>query len=213
MANLALFLISAFIISFSGAAAPGPVTAASIAMGVRNKYAGALLVVGHAIIELPLILLIILGFKRYFEFLLLRITIGFAGGAFLLWMAYGLFVNIKKSIDSADAFYKTGPIMTGLILSATNPYFTLWWITIGINLASKGLEFSIAGFMLFVLVHWASDLISFQFLSFAAFKGGKIISSRKLKIVFGICATAMMCYGIYFIYGAVRLWVVGSQVV
>ena len=207
MTNLALFLISAFIISFSGAAAPGPVTAASIAMGVRNKYAGALLVVGHAIIELPLILLIILGFSRYFQSSPSQIIIGLAGGAFLLWMALGLFANIKKSIDPAGAFYKTGPIMTGVILSATNPYFTLWWITIGIKLATKGLEFSIAGFILFVLAHWSSDLIWFQFLSFAAFKGGKIMSGRNLKIVFGICATAMMCYGIYFIYGAVRLWV------
>lgn len=161
---------------------------------------------GHAIIELPLILLIMLGFNRYLQSPFVQIIIGLVGGAFLVWMAFGLFANIKKTDRPGDTFYKTGPVLTGLILSTANPYFTLWWITIGIKLASKGLEFGIAGFLLFVVVHWLSDLTWYQCLSFASFKGGKIMSNRNLKIVFGICASAMLFYGIYFIHDAIRLW-------
>ena len=56
--SLLLFLIQVFVISFSGAAQPGPVTATAIALGSRDRYAGLLLALGHGIIEFPLMLLL-----------------------------------------------------------------------------------------------------------------------------------------------------------
>lgn len=64
---LVLFLIQVFIISFSGAIQPGPVTTSAITMGTRNRWAGVLPAIGHGIIEFPLMVLIILGLGEIFQ--------------------------------------------------------------------------------------------------------------------------------------------------
>ncbi|GAH55236.1 unnamed protein product, partial [marine sediment metagenome] len=59
--SLGLFLFSAVGISLTGVMLPGPLTAATIAKGYGDKNAGALIAVGHAVIEIPLIAAIYLG--------------------------------------------------------------------------------------------------------------------------------------------------------
>ena len=54
MGELAVFLFKAFVISLSGVLAPGPMTAAAVGHGVRSRHAGALMAVGHAVVEFPL---------------------------------------------------------------------------------------------------------------------------------------------------------------
>jgi threonine/homoserine/homoserine lactone efflux protein len=85
--ELILFLAKVVGISLSGVMAPGPVTAAAIAMGARNRFAGALMAIGHGIVEFPLMILIILGMDTILRSTTTKIVIGFAGGAFLLFMA------------------------------------------------------------------------------------------------------------------------------
>ena len=55
------FLVSAVAISLSGVIAPGPVTAATLAAGARHRHAGVMIALGHAIVEVPLILLLVGG--------------------------------------------------------------------------------------------------------------------------------------------------------
>ena len=78
-----LFFVQAVIISMSGVLAPGPVTTASIMMGMKNRYAGSLISIGHGIVEFPLIILITLGLGKIFEFKIAQIVIGLAGGGML----------------------------------------------------------------------------------------------------------------------------------
>jgi len=206
MKELFAFLVSVFLISFSGAMAPGPVTAAAITHGAKSKYAGISLALGHAVIELPLIIIVVLGFNRLLASHHILNTIGLLGGAFLLYMGIGLFRDIKKPGYSAGSSYSADPILTGIVLSATNPYFLLWWITIGIKLASQARAFGIFAFLLFILVHWLCDLGWLEFLSYATLKGTKVMSERFLKIMLGICGTALFAFGVKFIYDSLSSW-------
>ncbi|MHC4855916.1 MAG: LysE family transporter, partial [Planctomycetota bacterium] len=86
MEGLPAFLLKAIIISLSGVMAPGAVTAATIAQGTRNRWAGLLISVGHGIVEMPLICLLMLGLGLVFELDPVKIAIGLLGGGFLLWM-------------------------------------------------------------------------------------------------------------------------------
>jgi len=56
--GLGLFLVSAVGISLTGVMLPGPMTAATIAKGYSDRNAGALIAIGHAVIEIPLIVAI-----------------------------------------------------------------------------------------------------------------------------------------------------------
>ena len=67
-ASLPLFLGSVIAISLTGVMMPGPVTAVTIANGTRRKAAGALVAVGHGVIELPLIAVLYFGFASFFSY-------------------------------------------------------------------------------------------------------------------------------------------------
>ncbi|MCK5563967.1 MAG: LysE family transporter, partial [Planctomycetes bacterium] len=96
MIEIVTFLGSVLVISCSGAMAPGAVTAAAITMGARNKHAGTFFAIGHLIIELPLILVVSFGFEKIIASQQVLNVIGFVGGLFLLWMAYGMYRDTKK---------------------------------------------------------------------------------------------------------------------
>jgi threonine/homoserine/homoserine lactone efflux protein len=200
--DLLLFLIQVFVISFSGAMQPGPVTATVITMGARNRYAGALLALGHGIIEFPLMVLIILGMGTLFKSEKTQIVIGLAGGAFLLIMAVQMFVKLRAGADTEVRILRDKPILGGIILSAGNPYFLIWWATVGLALATRATKWGIWAFALFAFAHWSVDLIWLQILSWASFKGSKVFGPRGQRIVLFICALTLIAFGLFFIYSA-----------
>lgn len=200
--NLLLFLAQVLLISCSGAMQPGPVTATVITMGARNRYAGALLAVGHGVIEFPLMVVIILGLGTYFELPKVRIAIGLAGGAFLILMGIQSLVGLRTKSGAEPKAFKGRPILAGIALSAGNPYFLLWWATVGLALATQATQWGIWAFGLFALTHWLVDLIWLQTLSWASFKGSVLLGPGGQRIVQAICAAAMLAFGLVFVYHA-----------
>jgi threonine/homoserine/homoserine lactone efflux protein len=202
---LMVFLAQVVIISLSGVMAPGPVTATTLAIGARNRYAGTLISIGHGIVEIPLIILITLGMGRIFERQTARMIIGLAGGVLLLLMVVQMFLSIKSLDKQQTKAVKDKAILAGIVLTAGNPYFLVWWATVGLKLATDARALGIYAFALFAIVHWLCDLIWYQILSWASFKGIKLLGPRSLKIVLAICSAAMFFFGIKFIVDAVGI--------
>jgi threonine/homoserine/homoserine lactone efflux protein len=202
---LLLFLIQVLIISCSGAMQPGPVTASVIKMGARNRWAGTLMAIGHGIIEFPLMIVIILGLGEYFKNQKVQVVIGLAGGFFLLLMAVQSFLSLKTEIGKESKLVRDNPVLAGIILTAGNPYFLLWWATVGLALATEATQWGIWAFGLFSLAHWSVDLIWLQILSWGSFKGSVLLGRHGLRIVLIICALALLFFGVFFIYNALRI--------
>ncbi len=200
--TLVLFLIQVFIISFSGAVQPGPVTATAISMGARNRWAGVLLAVGHGIIEFPLMLLIILGLGSIFQKNATQIGISAAGGIVLIYMAASMFKTSTKHIDPKTGAKNDKPVIAGIVLTASNPYFLIWWATVGLALATDATKFGLYAFALFAIVHWLVDLIWVTALSLASFHGTTLLGPKIQQIVLKICAVAMLLFGLFFLYNA-----------
>jgi threonine/homoserine/homoserine lactone efflux protein len=204
--ELMIFLAQVVLISLSGVMAPGPVTATTIAIGSRNRFAGTLVSIGHGIVELPLIIIITLGMGTIFQYDSSKIAIGLAGGAMLVFMAVQIFRSIKKLDINSGQAKKDKPILAGIILTAGNPYFLVWWATVGLKLATDAKGLGIWAFAAFALVHWLCDLIWCQALSWASFKGTRLLGAGSQKIVLTVCSAAMFLFGIKFAYDAARLW-------
>src|SRR5512145_647809 len=107
---LVLFLINVIGISLSGVMAPGPVSAATLAHGARSRWAGSWIAVGHGILEIPLIYLLMIGLAPYLKTDAFKIVVGLVGGAFLLWMAYGMIRQARHPNPLAAAPTTAGPI-------------------------------------------------------------------------------------------------------
>lgn len=195
--NLGLFLLSAAGISLSGVMAPGPLTAATITKGYRDKNAGALIAIGHAVIEFPLMAFIYLGFAHYITSPEVKKVMGLVGGLMLIFMGFQMLRATRKALaGAADLPYNS--LTTGIIMTGANPYFFLWWATIGVALVATATNFGVFGLLLFALVHWSCDLAWSQFISVSVFKSRHLWSEKVRKIVFGICAFILVGFGIWF---------------
>jgi threonine/homoserine/homoserine lactone efflux protein len=122
--SLLLFLISVIFISMSAIMMPGPVLAVTIAKGHKDKNAGALIALGHGIIEVPLILLIYFGFAKFFSSDPIKIVIGLVGGAVLVFMGIQMYRG-RKSMAAESKELPYGSLTAGIITTSSNPYFFL----------------------------------------------------------------------------------------
>ena len=203
--DLLFFLTQVVVISCSGVMQPGPVTATVITMGTRNRYAGTFLALGHGIVEFPLMVVIVLGVGKFFELQSVQIAIGLVGGLFLFLMATQGLLSLRARVDIKPKVLSGKPILAGIILSAGNPFFLIWWATVGLALATQAAQWGIWAFVLFAMTHFSMDLIWLQILSWASFKGSVLLGPRGLQVVLTICSTALFAFGLFFIYKAVCL--------
>jgi len=189
-----LFLLSVAVISLSGVMMPGPVFAVTLARSYKSRFAGMQVALGHALVEIPLMLLIYYGFAAFFQGELVQKVLYLVGGAVLVWLGIGTFRARGKMVEKGrDSPHKS--VVAGAVTTAFNPFFVLWWATVGSMLIMKSLNFGLTGFILFAVVHLLCD---FGWLSFVSvlgyrtksmwggrFREGLLIASGALLIGFG----------------------------
>lgn len=201
---LSAFLLEAVLISLSGVIAPGPVTAVTVSKGTKSPHAGAMIALGHGMVEIPLMILILYGFGDILKITYIKATIGLLGGLFLLKMGLSLLRGIKQArIDLSNG--PSSPLMAGIILTLANPYFLVWMATIGSILISRSYAFGLLGFTLFMIGHWSCDFLWLYFLSALSFKGGQFFGKRLQQVLFVICGVFLLFFSTKFIYDAAKI--------
>lgn len=195
------FALTVILISVSGVMAPGPLFAANIAHGLRGGgKAGIQMAIGHTIVELPLVILLGIGVFSLEIFPEFRIIISILG-AMVLFVFAGL--QIKTILQKKDARHfnpKHGAIFTGIILSALNPFFIIWWLSIGFKLISDAmLIWAFTGILIVFVLHIWMDFAWLYSIAHLASKSVKILSSRNYKILMIILSSMLIYFGISFI--------------
>jgi len=201
--NLFIFLLSAVFISLTGVMMPGPVFAVTVAKGYKDKIAGALIAFGHGMIEFPLMSFIYVGFAWVFGFSTTKIAVGLIGGLMLIYMGVGMFRAKGEIGERAAGNPKYGSFVAGILTTGANPYFFLWWATIGAALITTASIFGIMGFLLFAITHWMCDFVWDIFVSMTVFKSRRLWTKKVHEIVFGSCAIVLIGFGTWFIVSVV----------
>jgi threonine/homoserine/homoserine lactone efflux protein len=199
------FLVQAILISLSGVMGPGPLTVVVVGHGARSARSGILISVGHGIVEFPLMALIVLGLGPFFQNQAFASIVGLAGGAVLLWMAYGLLQTLRAGpagYAGRKPLRETSPLVAGVLMTAGNPYFLVWWATVGATLVFRAWTFGLWLFIVFAVVHWSLDLIWYFFLSSAAFRGARLLGDRFLKGVSVVAGVLLAFFGVKFLVDA-----------
>ena len=191
--DLLSFAAIVALISLSGVMAPGPLFAATISAGKDNPKAGFMISAGHAAVEIPLIATLFL-FGSFLGDAERRI-LAFVGGAVLLYFAYMELRSEMKGRVFRDFF-------TGAVMSALNPYFLLWWATVGLSLATKAVEFGVAGLLVFIVVHEACDFGWLGFVGYSSGKGAAIWGDRVVKTLKIVSSGLLAVFGVYFLVSA-----------
>ena len=185
--------------SLSGVMAPGPMFAVTLAKSLKSPWAGFLVSLGHAVIEVPLILLVYFGLAQFFENEVVSLVLGILGGGMIIWMGIGLFrARREMAREGKDTTYSA--FMAGILMSGLNPFFLVWWVTVGSLLLMNFLDaVGDWGLTLFIVVHWLCDLVWLSLVSVVIYRTRKFWSPKIQEWAFVLLALALLYFGGYFI--------------
>ena len=141
---------------------PGPVLTVTISESTKRGFlAGPLIVLGHGILEISLLALLILGFADLINNPKFLGVVGIAGGIVLLWMSFGILKGIRQlRLDLTPGKNAWGgPVIAGILTSLANPYWIIWWATIGLSYVIISMKFGFIVLAVFFTGHILADQI------------------------------------------------------
>ena len=208
--NLPDFIITVIVVTASGALAPGPLFFGLLMHGSKQgARAGFTCAVGHMLVELPLVLALAFGLLAAANQPTVKSVIGLVGGIGLICFGtLQIYDTFKNKPEFGDA-PKIGSIpasslILGLGLTALNPYFILWWLTIGSVLIVQALAFAaITGVLIMYLAHVWMDYAYLTTIAHLGKKGRSILGSRYYKLVLVAFGLILIYYGSTFVLNTV----------
>ncbi|MBW2565512.1 MAG: LysE family transporter, partial [Deltaproteobacteria bacterium] len=90
------------------------------------------------------------------------------------------------------------PILAGILMSLANPYWTIWWATIGLGYIVFAMKFGAAGVIAFFAGHLSADFAWYSIVSLTISKGRSFLSERLYRRVIAICASALVVFSVWF---------------
>lgn len=198
------FLIQSVLITLPGLFTPGPVTAITVERGTLSPHAGAFVTMGHGAVELPFVILLFMGLGRFTGYSSVRLVLAFAGGAFLLYMAWKT-IRSRNALPAKSSGAFKSSFTAGMFMTIANPFLLLWWGTIGSTLIFHAIELGMAASILFYVFHISANFIWFYFLSFLSFKGYMVMGRGYRFAVSIICGGILTVFGVYFIITAFKI--------
>jgi threonine/homoserine/homoserine lactone efflux protein len=201
MGYFSIFAVS-FVIAFSGAMAPGPLLAAVISGSLKRGFkTGPLIISGHAFLEIFMVAVLVLGLGRLINTPDVIRAISVVGAVILVYFGVRMLHSIPAS--NIDDFLNSRGIssnmfLQGITLSIANPYWAVWWMTIGLGLLLSANQKGLLGLIFFFTGHVLADLVWYSFVSFSLSRGKKFISLHIYRIVLKVCAFIIISFGLYF---------------
>jgi len=189
----------AFAIGLTGALAPGPTLVATINSSLKGGWImGPKVTFGHMAMEVLVFLMVIEGVTMASESYSRAIAV--VGG--LALMAFGA-LTIKgstgASISQCEASGTANPYLAGAFTSAANPYFWIWWMSIGSALILDSVRAGLLFAAVFMVGHWAADLGWYTLVASSVQQGKSALSERTYRRVLGICGAFLMLFGAYYL--------------
>lgn len=207
MLTLLTIFSSSFVLALSGALMPGPLLTVTISESSRRgMVAGPLLIIGHGILELALVIALMTGLAPFLNRDGVFIAVALLGAIILAWMAIGMFRALPTLSLSWQADGKAGShlIITGVLMSIANPYWTIWWASIGLGYIIYAMQFGYWAVFFFFLGHILADLAWYAAVSAAISKGRHLMTDRLYRGLIGACASFLVVFACYFAYAGIQ---------
>lgn len=202
---------TAFVVGLSGAMPPGSFLTATVARTLKNgPRSAAMMLVGHAVLEAVLLVGFAFGLHQFLARQAVHAAISMVGGAFLLWMGLDLVVSslrgsIRLEVSGTRDSSQAGPIVSGAAVSFSNPYWTLWWATVGVKLALDGLSIGPLGVAAFFIGHELADVAWYGLIISAVHAGRRLLSDKAYRIMIGACAVFLVYLGARFLLDGIGI--------
>lgn len=203
LTTLLTIFASSFVIALSGALMPGPLLTATITESSRHGFiAGPLMIIGHAVLELVLVAALLLGLAPLFQQPLVFVATALIGSVILFWMAFGMFRSLPSLRLSweGDQTRRNHPMISGILMSVANPYWIIWWATIGLGYILYSWQFGFWGIAFFFVGHILADLVWYSLVAAAVAGGRHFLTDRLYRSLIAFCAVFLVVFAGYFAY-------------
>lgn len=202
---------SSMLIAYSGAIMPGPMLAVVVAESPRQGVrAGPLVVLGHALLELALLGLLVLGLGPLLEREGVQAVLSVLGGVMLVATAAVMLLSVAR--DTARLEYGAAggrahgrAVLGGVVSSLSNPYWSIWWATIGLSLLTKAYALGAAALVAFYVGHILGDLTWYSAVSGVIAAGRRWITPRRYRVMVAVMACFLLGLAAWFVVSGVRL--------
>lgn len=192
---------------------PGPLLAVTISeVARRGFWAGPQLILGHGILELALVVALAAGLSEFMENDLVPAIIGLVGGTILVGMGLMTIRRGRQPItlptaSSPETVPSRTLVLSGILVSIANPYWLIWWVTLGTAYLLWSLSLGIAGIASFFTGHILADFAWYALVAFIIATGRKVMTDKVYRWLLIVCGVALLGLGGYFIASAVRFFI------
>jgi len=197
-----------FLVALSGALAPGPLLTYTVSGSLRKGFVhGPLVILGHAAVELTLVVLLSLGLSAFFRSKVTRTAIGLVGGVALVTMGAAMLLGLKGTgtrtgmPDSVEISSRSlwRSFAGGALVSLANPYFLIWWATIGLSILLGASKLGLGGIAAFCVGHVFGDAAWYLLVAAGVCTGRKWFQGTGYAVLVGCCAAALVGFGGWFL--------------
>ena len=159
-----------------------------------------------------MILLIAFGLSLFVFLPLLQLVLAVLGGFVLI--LFGVFqirealtkAHQLEDIDLAESKPTRHPLIIGLIFSALNPFFIIWWFTVGAKIVLDALLFAaLLGVIIMFLSHVWIDYVWLAGTAWLTQKGTHLAGSKGYKILIGVFGILLIYFGLTFCLNAILI--------
>ena len=145
-----------------------------------------------------MIALIGLGFAAVVAAPGVKAAVSVLGGVALLWMGIGLLRSRQQAVVEGREVAR-GCVLAGLTTTVANPYWLVWWATVGAALVANAGAWGVLGIAAFALTHWLCDLGWLSFLSWGVFTSRRMWTPAVYRSILVVCGVVMLGFGAYFL--------------
>ena len=197
------------LVSASGVLSPGPLFFINIIYGSKQGITGGIKIAfGHTMVEFPLVIALALGLFTFSQFVNnenLKIISSIGGIAIIVFAIIQIISIAKGKADKQTAYVavsdKKGPILLGVIFSALNPFFLIWWLTVGLKLITDSIHFFgfVIGILFLFSFHIWMDYAWLVITSYLIYRGISVLKTKFYSALLISISPILAFYGIYII--------------
>ncbi len=201
-------IVTVVLTTASGALAPGPMFTANVIYGAKyGARSGLSFSLGHTLVELPLILLLGVGLLGVAAQRYVASWIGAVGGvALIVFGVYQLRSSLSLSGVKSDSSVglRRNSVAAGVFFTALNPFFILWWLSVGARLVLDALLFaSLTGLAILFASHIWMDYVWLIFVAYLARRGRSVLDTRWYRVLMVVFSVVLIYFGYVFLASAI----------
>lgn len=208
--SLIAVFVFAIAVSVGAVISPGPVTAAVLSESPRYGWrVGPIVTIGHALLELIMVLLIAIGFSSGLATPGIQRGIAFGGGSLLIFIGVSYLISAGRgSMRLPQASGQQSPrsiralFSLGVLTTLSNPFWYAWWVTVAAGYLAEVRALGMAALGAFYLGHISTDFGWNSLLSSITAAGRRWLTPGRYRALLGLTGVAMAYFGLAFLRSA-----------